>query len=77
MIFAISNETRETVVPFIASKKYTFRVLLDPGGEVHKLFNVVGIPQSFVYDRNGNLVAHAVEEQTRSQLLDMLKAASL
>ncbi|HKE27702.1 MAG TPA: TlpA disulfide reductase family protein [Bryobacteraceae bacterium] len=77
VILAISDETREKVAPFIMSKRYTFPVLLDPGGDVNKLFNVVGIPQSFLYDRKGKLVAHAVEKQTRSQFLDMFKVAGL
>jgi peroxiredoxin len=77
VILAVSDETREAVAPFIASKKYTFPVLLDPGGNVNKLFHVVGIPQSFVYDRDGKLAVHAVERQTRGQLLDMLKVAGL
>jgi peroxiredoxin len=59
VILAISDEPHNTVAQFIAAKKYTFPVLLDPGGDVNKLFNVVGIPQSFLYDRNGKLVAKA------------------
>lgn len=77
VVLAISDETREKVDPFIVSKRYTFPVLLDPGGDVNKLFTVQGIPQTFLYDRDGKLVAHAVEQQTRGQLLDMLKAAGL
>jgi peroxiredoxin len=77
VILAISDETREKVAPFITSKRYTFPVLLDPGGDVNKLFNIVGIPQSFLFDRMGKLVAHAVEKQSRSQFLDMCKVAGL
>jgi peroxiredoxin len=77
VILAISDETRETVAPFVARKKYTFPILLDPGSDVNKLYNIQGIPESFLYDRNGKLVAQAVEQQTRGQFLDMLKAAGL
>jgi peroxiredoxin len=77
VILAISDETREKVAPFIASKKYTFPILLDRGRYVSEMFNVEGVPQSFLYDRHGKLVAHAVEQQTRGQFLDLLKAAGL
>jgi len=77
VILAISDETREKVAPFIASRKYTFPILLDPGSGVNKLFSVQDIPESFLYDRNGKLVAYAVEQQTRGQFLAMLKAAGL
>lgn len=76
-ILAISDEARERVAPFITSKRYTFPALLDPGGDIEKAFQVEGIPQSFLYNRAGRLVAHAVERQNRAEFLGMLKAAGL
>jgi peroxiredoxin len=77
VILAISNETQDKVAPFIASKKYTFPALLDGDNEVNRLFTVHGFPQTFVYDRSGNLAAHAIDQQSRAQFLDLLKLAGL
>jgi hypothetical protein len=54
-----------------------YPVLLDPGDKVNKLFSVGGIPRSFVYDREGKLVATAIDMRTRQQFLAMLAKAGL
>jgi peroxiredoxin len=77
VVLAISNETRDQVNSFIAAKRYTFPVLLDPDNAVNKLFTVHGFPQTFVYDRGGKLVAHAIDQQSRAQFLELLKPAGL
>jgi peroxiredoxin len=77
VILAISDEDGGKVQPFIAEKKYSYPILLDPGHKVGQLFRVEGIPKSFVYDRNGKLVAQAIDRRTERQFLDMLKQAGL
>ena len=77
VILAISDETAEKVEPFIAAKKYTYPVLLDPGRRVEQLFGVSGIPKSFLYDRNGKLVTQAIDRRTSAQFLAMLKQVGL
>lgn len=77
VILAISDEEEAKVRPFIADKKITYPVLLDPGGKVAKLFEVEGIPKSFVYDRTGRLVAQSIDMRTRGQFLEMLSRAGL
>jgi len=77
VILAISDETHDKVDPFIAEKKYTYPILLDPDRKVNTLFTVEGIPKSFVYDRSGNLVAEAIDRRTNRQFLGMLKLAGL
>jgi hypothetical protein len=52
-------------------------VLLDPGRRVNSLFAIEGIPKSFVYDREGKLVAQAIDMRTRNQFLEMLAHAGL
>jgi len=52
-------------------------VLLDPGGKVNKDFAIDGIPKTFVYDREGKLVAQAIDMRTRGQFLEMLSLAGL
>jgi peroxiredoxin len=65
------------VQPFVAEHHTTYPVLLDPGRRVHQLFRVQGIPKSFVYDRDGKLVAEAIDMRTRGQFLQMLAEAGL
>jgi peroxiredoxin len=77
LILAISDEDISKVKPFIAEHNTTYPVLLDPESNVHKLFVVEGIPKSFLYDRDGKLVAEAIDMRTRKQFLEMLSRAGL
>jgi peroxiredoxin len=77
VVLAISDEDAAKVQPFVDDQKLTFPVLLDPGGEIARRFQVEGIPKSFVYDRAGKLVAQAIDMRTRKQFLDMLRKAGL
>jgi peroxiredoxin len=77
VVLAITNETPETVAPFLAKTKYTFPVLFDDGSVVNKRFAIQGIPQSFIYNRQGRISAHAVDQQSRDQFLAMLREAGL
>ena len=43
------------VKEFIGKKRYTFPVLIDPKGETLDLFEVKGIPMTFVIDKKGRL----------------------
>ena len=77
VVLAISDEDSEKVKPFIAERKITYPVLLDPGRKVNDLFQIEGIPKSFVYDRNGKLVAESIDMRTQRQFLEMLAQAGL
>jgi len=77
VILAISDEDAAKVSPFIAEKKISYPILLDPGRKVNEQFVVEGIPKSFVFDRNGKLVAQSIDMRTRSQFLGMLAQAGL
>jgi hypothetical protein len=44
---------------------------------VNELFQIEGIPKTFVYDRNGKLVAQSIDMRTRRQFLEMLAQAGL
>ena len=77
VVLAISAEEASKVKPFIAEEKVSYPVLLDPGGKVNKLFEVEGIPKSFVYDRDGKLVAESIDMRTEHQFLAMLAQAGL
>ena len=77
VILAISDEPADKVQPFLAERNFSYPVLLDPGGKVQQLFDIQGIPKSFVYDRDGKLVAQAIDRRTERQFLAMLKQAGL
>jgi len=77
IVLSISDEEAAKVSPFIAERKITYPVLLDPGRKVNDLFIVDGIPKSFVYDRSGKLVAQSIDMRTRGQFLQMLGLAGL
>jgi peroxiredoxin len=77
IVLAISDEDANQVETFVAEHKMTYPILLDPGRKVNSLFQVDGIPKSFVYDRKGNLVAQSIDMRTRDQFLRMLALAGL
>jgi peroxiredoxin len=77
VILAISDEDADKVKPFLAGRNVTYPILLDPGRKVNELFQVEGIPKSFVYDRNGRLAAEAIDMRTERQFLEMLTHAGL
>ena len=77
VILAISDEDAGKVKPFVAQEKVTYPILLDPGRKVNELFQISGIPKTFVYDRNGKLAAQSIDMRTRRQFLEMLAQAGL
>jgi peroxiredoxin len=77
VILAISDEDAAKVKPFIAARDIHFPILLDPGRRVNELFQIEGIPKSFVYDRGGKLVAQSIDMRTMRQFLEMLGRAGL
>lgn len=77
VVLSISDEEAAKVTPFIAERKITYPVLLDPGRKVNEAFVVEGIPKSFVYSREGKLVAQSIDMRTRGQFQLMLAQAGL
>ena len=77
VILAVTDEEVSTVKPFLSQEKVGYSVLLDPGHKVKDLFGIDGIPQSLVYDREGHLVAQAIDRPTLRGFLDMLAQAGL
>src|SRR4029077_17570573 len=77
VILAISDEDAGKVKPFIAARNIQFPILLDPGRKVNELFQIEGIPKSFVYDRRGKLVSQSIDMRTMRQFLEMLSRAGL
>jgi len=77
VILAISDEEAEKVKTYLSEQKVTYPILLDPGRKVNDLFRIDGIPKSFIYDRNGKLVAQSIDMRTQKQFLEMLEQAGL
>ncbi len=77
VILALSDETADKVVPFLTAHPVSYPILLDAGRKVNDEFHVNGIPKSFVYDRDGKLVAQSIDMRTRAQFLQMLGEAGL
>jgi peroxiredoxin len=77
VVLSISDENPYTVGSFLAPANYHPPVLIDSSGAVHKQFHITGIPQTFVFDRDGKLVAVAIDECTMQQFLGMLAQAGL
>jgi peroxiredoxin len=77
VVLSISDEEAAKVSPFITERNISYPVLLDPGRKVNDAFVVEGIPKSFVYDREGKLVAQSIDMRTRSQFQQMLAATGL
>ncbi len=77
VILSISDEPEATVRTFLANKHYAYPLLLDPGRKVNETFAIEGIPKSFVYGRDGKLVAQAMDMRTMSQFVQMLHEAGL
>jgi peroxiredoxin len=77
VILALSDEDVAKVKPFVEQRNLTYPVLLDTGGKVAKEYDVDGIPKTFVYDRDGKLVAQAIDMRTQKQFLEMLGKAGI
>jgi len=77
VVLAISDEPESKVRPFIEQGGFHYPILLDPDRVVNKEFIVEGIPKSFVYDREGKLVAQAMDMRTKRQFLELLKEAGI
>jgi len=77
VVLSISDEDLAKVRPFIEKGKFSYPVLLDPGRKVNDEFVVEGIPKSFVYDRDGKLVAQSIDMRTEHQFREMLALAGL
>jgi peroxiredoxin len=77
VILGISDEDASKVSAYIAAHKVEYPILLDAGRTVNTLFQIEGIPKSFIYDRNGKLAAEAIDMRTEAQFLDLLRQAGI
>jgi len=60
---------KSTVLPYLQEGGFTFPVVLDVNGEVGKKYGVTGYPETFIIDRQGNIVYHHIGYNDWSQAL--------
>jgi peroxiredoxin len=60
LTISVDYEGIKPVQEFINKHRYTFPVLLDPKGETLDLFEVKGIPTTFLIDKKGKMVGKAI-----------------
>jgi len=77
VVLGISDEDASKVNAFISEGGYTYPILLDPGRKVNDLFQIEGIPKTFVFAHDGKLVAQSIDMRTQKQFLGMLGQAGL
>jgi peroxiredoxin len=77
VIVSITDEEMFKVGSYISQSHFTYPILLDPERKAAKEFHVEGIPRTFVFDREGKLVAQSIDMRTQRQLLNMLAQAGL
>jgi thiol-disulfide isomerase/thioredoxin len=77
VVLSITDENGFKVTQFIGGNKYAPDVVLDPGGKVHQAFHITGIPRTFLFGRDGKLLAVAIDQRSRRQFLEMLSKTDL
>jgi len=58
---------KNTVAPYLQEGRFTFSVLLDVNGDIGKKYGVTGYPETYIIDRQGNIVHHHVGYNDWSQ----------
>ena len=60
VMLAVSQDTssRDEVMAYVKKHGYHFDVLLDPKNAVAEAYKVSGVPETFIIDREGRIVAH-------------------
>jgi len=77
VVLAITDDEPDKAKSFLDGRAFTFPILIDPRRKAAKAFRVEVIPKSFVFDRDGKLVAQAMDVRTKAQFLDMVGKAGL
>jgi thiol-disulfide isomerase/thioredoxin len=77
VVLSITSEDAFKVGQYTSGWAYRPPVLLDPGGKVFQEFHIQGIPRTFVFNRDGKLLAEAIDQRTGTQFLAMLSKTDL
>ena len=66
------DEPSDQVQAFVQDLGLTFTVLLDPGGEVQRLYQIRGYPTTYIVDENGVVAVQQIGIMTEQQLDEYL-----
>ena len=60
VMLAVSQDTkgRSMVALYVEKNGYHFAILLDPENKISETYDVSGVPETFIIDRKGQIVAH-------------------
>ncbi|MGD1028935.1 TlpA disulfide reductase family protein [Candidatus Binatus soli] len=60
VMLAASQDTsgRSVVASYVKKNGYHFTILLDPENKISETYDVSGVPETFIIDRKGQIVAH-------------------
>jgi peroxiredoxin len=60
VMLAVSQDVkgRAAVAPYVAKNDYHFTILLDPENKLMDSYEISGVPETFIIDRKGQIVAH-------------------
>ena len=60
VMLAVSQDVkgRSMVAPYVEKNGYHFAILLDPENKISETYDVSGVPETFIIDRKGQIVAH-------------------
>ena len=73
LTIAVDSKDNATVQKYLDTHEYTFNVVNDPHNQLSSQFKIVGLPTTFIYDKNKNLVFSDVGySSTFSMYLKML-----
>ncbi len=77
VVLAISNEDEATVRAAAAHYGFKMPVLLDPDAGLGQSLGIDGLPRTYVFNREGKLVAASIDQCSRRQFVQMLGEAGL
>jgi peroxiredoxin len=77
IVLSITDENIAKVTAYILGHGVDYPILIDTDRKAREAFHIEGIPQSFVFNREGKLVAQSIDMRTQNQFLQMLAAADI
>lgn len=76
-LFVNAGESKGTVNEFLSAHQFEFPVIIDVTGKVSQLYGIVGLPVTYIIDKDGKLHQSAVGEITSgAQLQKYIQAAA-
>jgi thiol-disulfide isomerase/thioredoxin len=77
VVLSITSEDAFKVATYTSAWSYHPPILIDQGGKVFEQFHIQGIPRTYLFDRDGKLLAEAIDQRTQRQFLMMLSKTDL